>query len=61
MSGFPSILRWEPEEIVDKMHDIRSDARANNAMRAVSLSLSEDEIVAAADELATMARKARAP
>ena len=60
-TGISSILRWEPEEIVDKLHDARSDARANNAMRAVSVSLSDDEIAAVAAELTMLAKKAGSP
>ena len=59
--GISSILRWEPEEIVDKLHDVRSDERASNAMRAVSLSLSDDEIAIVAAELGLLSKKSRPP
>ena len=59
--GISSILRWEPEEIVDKLRDARSDDRASNAMRAVSLSLSDDEIAAVAAELAALAKTSKPP
>ena len=55
-TGIGSIFRWEPEEIVDKMLDARSNERANNAMRAVSLSLSDAEITAVANEVAALGK-----
>lgn len=59
ITGIRSILGWEAEEIVDKMRDARSNEAANNAMRAVSLSLSDAEIAAVADQVAALGRKAR--
>ncbi len=60
-TGIPSILRWEAEEIVDKMHEFRAGGRASPVMRAVSLSLTDDEIAAVADELAAIGRRAKPP
>ena len=56
-TGIPSILRWEAEEIVDKMHAFRSNERANTVMRAVSLSLSDDEIAAVAGAIERLRKK----
>ncbi|MEA1834296.1 cytochrome C [Methylobacterium durans] len=60
-TGIPSILRWEAEEIVDKMHAFREGGRASTVMRAVGLSLSDDEIAAVADELAAIGRRVKSP
>ncbi|KAB1072982.1 c-type cytochrome [Methylobacterium planeticum] len=60
-TGIPSILRWEAEEIVDKMLDFRASERASPIMRAVSLSLSDDEIAAVAAEIAAIGRRAKSP
>lgn len=59
-TGIPSLLRWEAEEIVDKLHDFRSNERGNTVMRAVSRSLTDDEIAAVAAEIERI-RKAAAP
>lgn len=60
-TGIPPIIIWEAEELVDKMVAFRANERANRAMRAVSLSLSDDEISAVADHLAALGKKARSP
>lgn len=60
-TGVPPVIIWEPEEIVEKMLAFRANERANRVMRAVSLSLSDDEILAVADHLAALGKKARSP
>ena len=60
-TGIPPIIRWETEELVDKMVAFRSNERANTVMRAVSLSLSDDEVSAVADYLAALGKKAKTP
>ena len=60
-TGIPSVIRWESEEIVDKMRAFRSDEGANNAMRAVSRSLSDDEVAAVAEYLSALGKKPRSP
>lgn len=60
-TGIPPIISWEAEELVDKMVAFRANEHANRVMRAVSLSLSDDEISAVADHLAALGKKARSP
>ena len=55
-TGIPSLFRWEPEEIFDKLRDFRTNERANPVMRAVSLSLSEEEIAAVAGAIGTLGK-----
>lgn len=60
-TGIPPITKWESEELVDKLIAYRENARANTVMRAVSLSLSDDEVSAVAEYLAALGKKARSP
>lgn len=60
-TGIPSIVGWEPGKLTEAMRAFRSEDTPSHIMRAVSLSLSDDEVAAVADHLATLGKGATTP
>lgn len=57
--GIPSIVGLEVEKLAGMMQAFKSDERSSHIMRAVSLSLSNDEIAALAHYLAAQGKDAK--
>jgi len=57
--GMASIVGWDVEKLIGAMQAFKSDERSSHIMRAVSLSLSDDEIAALARYLAARSREAK--
>lgn len=59
--GIPSIVGLDAEKLAGKMRAFRSNERSNHIMRAVSRSLSDDEIAAVAHYLAARGKDIKSP
>jgi sulfide dehydrogenase cytochrome subunit len=59
--GIPSITGLDAEKLAGMMQAFESDATPNHIMRAVSLSLSDEEIAAVARFLAAQGKEATPP
>jgi cytochrome subunit of sulfide dehydrogenase len=52
--GIPSIVGLEPEVLIDTMAAFRTGGRPGYIMHAVAISLSDEEVAAVAEYLATL-------
>jgi cytochrome subunit of sulfide dehydrogenase len=59
--GIPSIVGVGAEKLAAMMQAFKSDDRSSHIMHAVSLSLSDDEIVALAHYLAALGKETKSP
>ena len=60
-NGIPPIVGVGAERVIAMMQTFKADASSNHLMHAVSLTLSDEEIAAAAHYLATLGKEAKAP